>query len=150
MPAVEDRYRALARRWFDEVWNQGMEGTIDDLCAPDAVLHGLGEGGKDLIGPQQFRRFYHQFKDGLPDIRVTVDDVLAVGDQTAVRVTCRATHTGPGLGVEPTGRPVVCTGIIWVRWRDGRIVEAWNEFDAAGLMAQIGATAPGAVRVKAR
>ena len=148
MPSVEDRYRALARRWFEEVWNEGREETIDELIAPDAVIHGLAEGGQQLVGPHNFRRFYHQFKSGLPDVRVTVDDVLAAGDQTAVRVTCRATHTGPGLGVEATGRAVTCTGIIWVRWRDGRIVEAWNEFDSAGLTAQI--TGPPATTVKAR
>lgn len=136
MPSVEDRYRALTRRWFEEVWNQGRQDTIDELCAPDAVIHGLGEGGKTLVGPQHFRRFYHQFKAGLPDIRITVDDVLAVGDQTAARLTCRATHGGPGPGVEATGRPAVCTGIVWIRWRDGRVAEAWNVFDTAGLMAQ--------------
>ena len=148
MPSIEDRYRALARRWFEEVWNQGLEATIDELCAPDAVIHGLGEEGKVLVGPQHFRRFYNQFKRGLPDIRVTVDDVIAAGDQTAVRVTCRATHAGDGLGVPATGRKVECTGIVWIRWRDGRVAEAWNEFDAAGLTAQI--AGPGPATVKAR
>lgn len=62
--------------------------------------------------------------------------MLAVGDQTAARLTCRATPGGPGPGVEATGRPAVCTGIVWIRWREGRVGEAWNEFDAAGLMAQ--------------
>lgn len=148
MPSIEDRYRALARRWFEEVWNEGREETIDELLAPDAVVHGLGEQGQQLVGPHHFRRFYHHFRSGLPDVRVMVDDVMAVGDQTAVRVTCRATHSGAGMGVEATGRAVTCTGIIWIRWRDGRIVEAWNEFDAAGLAAQISGPAPATVKAR--
>jgi steroid delta-isomerase-like uncharacterized protein len=148
MSTVEQSNTSCARRWFEEVWNQGREGTIDEMCAADAVIHGLGQDGQDLVGPQHFRRFYHQFKAGLPDIRITVDDVIAAGDQTAVRVTCRATHAGDGLGVPPTGRRVECTGIVWMRWRDGRVAEAWNEFDAAGLVAQI--AGPGPATVKAR
>lgn len=139
--------KALSVRWFEEVWNQGREATIDELLAPDAAIHGLDEAGRGASGAAGFRAFYHLFRRALPDLRVTVEDVLCDGDRTAVRVTGRATHTGEGLGVPPTGRPVVLTGIILTRWRDGRIAEGWNEFDAAGLMRQI--AGPTMVSVKA-
>src|SRR5688572_26893077 len=77
-----------------------------------------------------------------PDIRVDVDDVLAEGDQIACRLTAHATHSGDGLGVPPTGRPVTFTALAWARWREGRMVEGWNEFDSASVMAQIATGQP--------
>ena len=140
MPAdVIETNRALARRWFAEVWNAGREEVIDQMIAPDARARGLAQAGRDLVGPAAFKEFYRPMKSALPDIHIDVDDVLAEGDQTAIRLTARGTHTGPGLGVPPSGRPVVFTAIVWARWRDGQIVEAWNEFDAASVMAQVGA-----------
>src|SRR5687767_13655800 len=44
----QERNRALSRRWFEEVWNQGREATIDELAAPNAACRGVGEGGRCL------------------------------------------------------------------------------------------------------
>jgi steroid delta-isomerase-like uncharacterized protein len=140
--------KALTRRWFEEVWTKGRDATIDELFRADGIAHGLAESGEDLPGPDEFRRFYRQFRSGFPDVRVTVDQVIAEGDMTAVRFTAYGTHKGDGLGIKATGRPVRVTGMCMIRWKDGRTAEAWNEFDAAGLMRQITApTAP--VKLKA-
>ena len=129
--------RALSRRWFEEVWNQGREATIDELLVSDVVAQGLNEGGKTMRGPDGFRQFYRPFKSAFPDLRVTVEDVLVEGDKSAVRLSFTGTHTGQGIGVPPTGRPFRSTAIVMLQWRGGRIVEGWNEFDAAGMMAQL-------------
>jgi predicted ester cyclase len=142
---------ALSRRWFKEVWNENREQTIDELASPDVVIYGLGEdGGEAGVGIESFKKFFRLFRAGLSDIHTDVHDVIAEGDQTSTRITMTATHTGPGFGVAPTGRPVKMTAIVWCRWRDGRIVEGWNEFDAAGLMKQIGAAGGTAAAVKAK
>jgi steroid delta-isomerase-like uncharacterized protein len=143
--------RALARRWFDQVWNEKNADTIEEMVAPACVIHGLSEEGLVLRGPAQFRRFYEPFRAAFPDIHIVVEDVLVEGSQTAVRIRGTGTHTGDGLGIRPTGRRVNVTGIIWIRWDDsGRIAEGWNEFDAAGLLRQLTAPAAPAVAVKAR
>jgi len=134
--------RQLSHRWFEEVWNRGNDATIDELAATDALIHGLGEDGRQLTGAEGFRHFYRLFREAFPDLHVTVEDVIAEGDKTAVRFSFRATHSGHGLGVAPTGRPVSVTGMVMMRWADGKIAEAWNEFDAAALLRQITQTAP--------
>jgi len=131
--------RSLSRRWFEEVWNQGREATIEELLLPETILYGVGEGGRELRGPDGFREFYRRFRSAFPDLRVVVEDVLADGDRTAVRLSFTGTHTGAGLGVPPTGRSFSSTAIVIIRWRDGRAVEGWNQFDAAGMMAQLNA-----------
>jgi predicted ester cyclase len=63
--------------------------------------------------------------------------VIAEGDKTVVRIRFTGKHTGDGLGIAPTGNNVSVTGLVMMRWRGEKIVEAWNEFDAAGMLQQL-------------
>jgi len=139
-------YKALTRRWFEEVWNKGRESVIDEMFRADGIAHGLAEDGHDLPGPSEFRKFYRQFRSGIPDIRITVDEVIAEGNTTALRFTAVGTHSGDGLGIKATNRRVRVSGMCMLRWKDGMIVEGWNEFDAAGLMRQLTGPSPAKVR----
>jgi len=129
-------YKALTRRWFEEVWNQRRTDTIADLLSPNVISHGLGEG-KRTMGTVEFRKFHEQFSGAFPDIRVIIDEVIGEGNVTAVRFRCEATHRGDHLGMKATGRPVQFSGMCMIHWNDGKIVEAWNEYDAAGMMQQL-------------
>ena len=129
--------KQLTRRWFEEVWNKARDEAIDEMLGTHGIVHGLTEDGRDLPGPHEFRKFYRQFRSGFPDLRVTVDQVISEGDVSAVRFTARGTHSGDGIGIKATHRPVRVTGMCMVRWKGDRIAEAWNEFDAAGLMRQV-------------
>lgn len=136
--------RGLVLRWFDEVWNQGKEASIDELFAHDGITYGLGETDVDVHGPQEFKAFYRTMRATLPDIRVNVEDLLTDGDKAVVRITLSGTHRGDGFGVPATGRRVRVSGIIIIRVADGKLVEGWNSWDQLGLLRQLGAplTAP--------
>lgn len=135
-----ERNKELTRRWFEEVWNQRKPQAIDELLAPDAVAHGLEPAGQvPPPGPAGFRKFWQAFCGAFPDLRIEIEDVIAEGDKTAARFSFRGTHRGDQLGPPATHKPIVATGISITRWRDGQIVEGWNEFDAMRLFQQIGA-----------
>jgi steroid delta-isomerase-like uncharacterized protein len=127
----------LITRWFEEVWARGRDSAIDEMMAPDAVLHGLGATGQPLTGPAAFRGFYTKFREAFSDIHVTVDDVLTDGDKSVGRFTFTARHTGDTLGFPATGRQVRATGMVITRVRNGQIAESWNEFDFAGVLRQL-------------
>ena len=115
---------ALARRWFEEVWNERREATIDELLSGDSVCY-ADQG--DLRGVEAFRQQqYLPFVGALPNLHVTVDDVLAEGEQAVVRWTAKGTHLGPGLGFDATGKTVALRGMTWMRFKDGRLVEGWQ------------------------
>jgi steroid delta-isomerase-like uncharacterized protein len=135
-------HKALVRRWFDEVWNQGREATIDELFGADGIAVGLGAGEAPVHGPAEFRIFHRNLRSALPDIDIQIDDIISEGDTVAVRITLNATHTGQGLGVAPTGNKVRIAGIIMVRFADGKIVRGWNSWDQLGLLQQIKAIPP--------
>lgn len=129
----------LIRRWFDEVWNQGRNETIDELLPAEGVGHGLGDSETDVHGPAEFKAFVANFRSSMPDVRIRVDDIFSQGDRVAVRLTLEGTHTGNGLGVPPTGRAVRIQGIVITRIQDGQLVEGWNSYDQLGLLRQLGA-----------
>jgi steroid delta-isomerase-like uncharacterized protein len=127
-------------RWFEEVWNQGREEAIDEMFAPDGVAHGLKSAeGESIRGTEQFKELYRSFRRAFPNIRITVDETVTEGDKIAARCTVRAVHEGDGIGFAATNQPVEFTGLALVRVRDGKIVEAWNEFDFLKMFSQIGA-----------
>lgn len=118
---------AVARRWFEEVWNQRRVETIHELLAADSVVHGdIGV----LTGPDEFYdRQYVPFLAAFPDIRVEVEDAIGQGDQVVVRWSAAGTHTGDGLGFPATGRPVRFRGMTWIRARGGRLGDGWQWSD---------------------
>ncbi len=140
MPTENTR---LIYRWFEEIWNQQRADLIDEWMEPDVIAHGLGDRAADLHGIESFREFHRQFTGAFPDLRIKVEEVLAEGDLSACRFTGTGTHRGDHLGLAPTGNAVTFTGMTFTRWRDGRIVEGWNNVDIPGIFAQISDTASG-------
>ena len=133
--------KELTRRWFEEVWNQRRSEAIDPLLAPDGIAYGLdAPGSTPKPGPEHFRAFWQKFCGAFPDLRVVIEDVIGEGDKTAARFRFHGTHRGDHLGPAATGRPISATGMCLIRWRNGQIVEGWNEFDSMRLFQQIGAT----------
>lgn len=136
---MSEENKELVRRWFEEVWNKGRADAIGEMLDKDGIVHGLSnETGEPLRGADAFREFHRKFYDAFPNIVVTVDDTIAEGDQVAVRCTVRGQHTGDGLGIAATNKPILITGIAIARVKDGQIVEAWNNFDFLSLNQQIG------------
>jgi steroid delta-isomerase-like uncharacterized protein len=135
-------YPTLVHEWFEEVWNQRNQQTIDRLLAPDAIVHGIvDEQGRELVGPQAFRQFHQRFLNAFPDARVEVLDAVADGDTLAARCVVRGKHLGDGMGFKATQKSVEFTGMCFARVQDGRIVEAWNNFDFLAMHTQLGTLA---------
>ena len=130
--------KALARRWFDEVWNQGRTAAIDEMLAPTAVVRGLGQG--DLVGPAAFKTFHAAYREAFPDVQLRIDAVVEEHDVVAVRWSGHGTHQGGSLGFAATGRPVRFSGVTFMRVENGRLVEGWNVFDQLGMLQQLGVT----------
>jgi predicted ester cyclase len=115
---------ALARRWFEEVWNQRQEQLIEELMTPQSVCY--ADDGP-MTGPAEFKaRQYTPFLAAFPDLRVHVEDAIGQGDQVVVRWTATGTHSGDGLGFAATHRPVAFRGLSWIRVRDGKFHEGWQ------------------------
>jgi len=93
-------------------------------------------------GAEVLKRTASMYRAAFPDVRITVDDVIAAGEKVVLRWHSEGTHRGELAGLAPTGVRGSVTGISIDQWRDGRVVESWTEWDNFGLARQLGAAPP--------
>jgi len=124
--------KEFAVRWFEEVWNKSRREAIDEMFPEDCVLH---DGSSEYRGPDEFKRFYDALRAQLSDVRVTPIEAFSEGDMVCLRWSSTATHTA-------TGKPLQVTGISILRFKDGRFVEAWQNWDQYSLHQQLQEAAP--------
>ena len=136
---MSEENKAILRRVTDEVFTRGNLDVVDELLAPDYVLHDPGVPGGELRGTESFKQqWVSMFRSAFPDLQLSVEDQVAEGDKVVTRYTGRGTHQGELMGIPPTNNEAVVSGIIISRVSDGRIEEEWNNFDALGMMQQLG------------
>lgn len=136
---MSEENKALVRRWFEEVWNKGRAEAIDEMFALGGLAHGLADERERDLTPSDYKTFHAAFRGAFPDVVITVEDMVAEGDKVAARCTVHGSHEGDTLGFAASHAPVDFTGITIVRIKDGKIVEAWNNFDFMNLYRQVGA-----------
>jgi predicted ester cyclase len=135
---------AASRRLLEETFNEGNLALADELIAPETENHDPATPAelRGLRGPEVFKRTVRMYRDAFPDVKMTVDDAVAADDKVVLRWHSEGTHRGELAGLAPTGARVSVTGISIDQWRDGKVVEAWVEWDNLGLARQLGAAPP--------
>ncbi len=126
----------LSRRIFEDVWNRKNLNAIDDLISTDYVHH----DASSLVasGVDGYKQFVKSYLNAFPDARFTIDDAFTDGQNEITRWTVSGTHEGELAGIPRTGRRFSVTGISIARIVNGKITESWNNWDALGLMQQLG------------
>ena len=128
--------KAIARRVIEEVWNKQDLDAVDDIYAPDVVIHGRPP---DLPqGREGLKAYWGVFMRAFPDTHWTVEDQIAEGDKVVTRWTSTGTHTDELMGIPATGKEVSVTGIGIERIDGGQIVETWGEWDRLDMFQQLG------------
>jgi predicted ester cyclase len=130
MPSAAD----LVRNLHEELLASRDLDRLGEFFADDFVSHNMPPGLPD--GLAGVRAFFQGFLDGLSEIAVAVEELVADGDRVAVATTTSGVHSGELFGVPATGRRVSVTGIDMVRV-DGKIVEHRGLTDTVGLLRQI-------------
>lgn len=133
-----------SRRITEEGFNEGKLELADQLISPQAINHDPAEPVRmrGLRGPEVFKQTVRTYRSAFPDVRITVDDVIAADDRVVLRWHSEGTHRGKLEGLAPTGAHGSVTGISIDRWENGKIAEMWSEWDNLGLARQLGAAPP--------
>jgi predicted ester cyclase len=136
MSAEENK--AVVRREFEEILNHtGNLDAADEIIAPNYVSHEPTSG--ETRGIEWAKQFAATYRQAFPDLQNTIEDMVAEGDKVVVRFRGRGTHQGDTEAFgPPTGKRMEITGITINRLSEGKIVEAWTNVDALGMMQQIG------------
>ena len=132
-----DDNKALVQRFYEEVINQRNLAALDQFVSPNAVNHTVPSGLPQ--GPSQFLSLH---LNAFPDVKATVEDLLADGDKVVARVSFRGTHKGAFRGIPPTGKPITVMGINIFRIANGKLVEHWGLTDRLAVLNQVGVVPP--------
>jgi len=128
--------KKIARRFIEEVWNTGNVGLIDELVDPAYEGHDPVVGNYKKEGLKQAIQSY---RNAFPDLKLEVVNQVADERYVVTRWIARGTHLGTFMGLEPTKKTAVVSGLDLGEVRDGKICSDFNEYDALGLLRQLGA-----------
>jgi predicted ester cyclase len=129
-----EQNKQLVEQLVERIFINQEDAAIDELVSEDFVPHTFGPMPP---GREGLREGMKRAGAGVSEPEFTIHDLIAESDRVAARMTTSAKHTGPFMGIEPTGRRYSIDEIHIFRLRDGQLVEHWHEFDKASLMAQL-------------
>ncbi len=137
---MSENNKAIVRRLFAELWNNGNLSVAGELFAPNYEDHdpSTPDFGR---GPDSEKKRVSLYRTAFPDLHLTIQDLIAEGESVMVRWSCRGTHKGDLNGIAATNKQFTITGISVVRVSNGKITEAFVNWDALGLMQQLGVVA---------
>lgn len=140
---MSEQNKAVARKVFD-AFNSGDLSTLDEVISPDAVDHDAQNPFRGTPGPEGSKQAISMYRAAFPDLSIKIEAQIAEGDLVVTRWTSTGTQDGDLPGLPASHNKVTVTGIGIDRLENGKIVEAWNNWDTLGMMQQLGAVPAGA------
>jgi len=111
--------KAINRRFYTEVWNNGRVELVDELIAPSFVNHGVGaETGSHR---ESFKQTISNVRDEL-NFRHTVEELIAEGDTVVARLSGRGVTTAKN---RRSGEPLRGMGVVIWKSQNGQMIERW-------------------------
>jgi len=138
---MSESSKALVRRLIEEGMNNGNERVIEELIAPNFTAHEQEE--MRMIGVDGFKELLGVYRTAFPDMRLTIEEIVAEGDKVVTWATFTGTHRGPLQSLPATGKAVKVKDVDMFRVQAGKVAEAWTNFDQWGLMKQLGVVPEG-------
>lgn len=133
---MSDRAEEVARAFLEDVWNRGTIERLDELFAPDVRCRLNAEV---LEGRGAVKDFVWQFRRAFPDLEVRVESTASGASRIAQGFVLTGTQEEALLEIPPTGRTIEITGThILELDEEGRVARYWGNFDALGLLEQLG------------
>jgi steroid delta-isomerase-like uncharacterized protein len=131
-----EQNKALMRNYIEVAWNKGNLDFIDKNFSSDFVSHGTLPGQPN--NRDSVKSVISTIRNAIPDLHITIEELLAEGDKVASRWVTKGTHKGDLMGAKPTGNKIRVSETVVVRVKDGRVVEGWANRDDLGFLQQIG------------
>jgi steroid delta-isomerase-like uncharacterized protein len=134
--------KVLVRRYYSELMSAGDLTFVDQYFAPEFEF--TNPTHIEPYRGQAFKDLVTMLRGAFPDLKFTVEHILAQGNTVVGHWTARGTHKGTPLhtlkgDIPAQGNPFVIDGMSWIRIENGKFVEARINEDTLGLLQQIGA-----------
>src|SRR5262245_52251721 len=132
-----EQNKKTVRRWSEELWGEGKLAVADEIIAANYLRHDPGDPFP-ARGPEDVKQIVSMLRAMLPDLKITIEDMVAEGDVVASRYTATGTDTVGYMGMPPTGKSIRTAAIQIFRFENGKIAESWAARDDLGTLQQLG------------
>lgn len=144
-----DQNKQIARRYYEECWNQGKADRLSQLVSRDCRIH--DPVFPNLVsGLDRLTDHLGMCRKAFPDLQFTIDDTIAERDEVVVHWTARGTQGGPFLGIPPTHKAASVSGTSIFRIQNQKISEQFIDWNLLTLLEQLGAATAPKVQVMTR
>jgi steroid delta-isomerase-like uncharacterized protein len=133
---VEEQNLALVKRLMEEL-NKGNAEIVKELYAPNVKSYSPSGSSASASQNDDFE-LTKTYLNAFPDLKQTIEEIVASGDKVTIRFMARGTHKGDFQGIPATGNQMELSGIAILHIKDGKIVEVRQEIDSLGFMMQLG------------
>jgi predicted ester cyclase len=127
--------KQVARSIAEEVYGKGRLEILDQACDPSFKSHDPLTGESDLAG---VKREVETYRTAFPDLQLSVLGLCAEGDVVCMRWRCAGTSQKPFMGAQPTGKKITIEGMSFDRFRNGKLIESFTQWDTLGLLQALG------------
>jgi predicted ester cyclase len=128
---VEEK-KAISRRAIEEIYGKRNAEAVQDVYAPDYVLHGPFTD-PELRALEGVQQYVEASREAFDEVDISVEDQIVEGDKVVTRWKACVIPRSGGTGFHLTDYPVTGTGILIDRISDGKIQESWSEERLSGI-----------------
>jgi steroid delta-isomerase-like uncharacterized protein len=129
--------KGIVRRLVEELWTKGNLSVADELFFESYTHHDPSTPDFEK-GPEGEKKRLLFYRTAFPDLQFTIEDMIGEGETVTCRWSSTGTHQGPLSVIAPSGKRVSVSGMTFVKFAGGKIVEGWVNWDTFSLLQQLG------------
>jgi predicted ester cyclase len=139
MSTYQSDNKAIVKRLHEAMNTNDMEflaETIGEIVDPEVLIR--TPVSTDATGRQALMELLGRVHRAFPDLHITIEDLIAEGDEDVARNSITGTHRGEYMGLAPTGKRVMYDEIFIFHFAGGRVMEIWGVVDIFAQLRQLG------------
>jgi steroid delta-isomerase-like uncharacterized protein len=131
--------KVIVRQLYEEVWNKRKVELMHLLISPSHALHGPSlDLSRSSMGPEAYKHQVEVFTTGFPDLRFTIEDMIAEKEKVVTYWMMSGTHRGEFKKIPATNKKMSVDGITIHHITKGKIMDSYFSWDMWGMMEQLG------------
>lgn len=131
----------IIRDFYEHIVSDNLLGQLEDFVSEDCTV--WADGKSEKVGVNGMKEHLAAIRHTYPDCRMRILRQFVSGDYVISEFRMEGAFQNEWLGIKPTGKRIVITGVDIDKVIDGKIVEhggAANTFEAFWAMNLIGPT----------
>lgn len=126
----------IARRFVNEVWNDGNPDAVEDYVDPHCRLCD-SLTSKVVFGADKLKDYVRACRNAFPDLNVTIRHAFREGKEVVVHWTAQGTQDGTFFGISPSHKKASVCGVAILKFEGDKIVEQWADRGLHSVLANL-------------